>query len=155
MRLLLVAFKRPFSTQKSFLELLWCTPTTKQHHQNVFPDTLKHQFYFLVWISECVEPRSVVRSVLCWCSWWGLFKWSVLVSLADGFHPKCIKWWIHVWPTLCICIPQSCYLCHKPCRVPFSTSLCCLPKSWTLPTASILAHIGSINIPPENRHTAT
>lgn len=71
---------------------------TKQHHQSVFSDTLKHLFYFLAWISACVEPRSVVGSVLCWCSWWGLFKWSVLVSLGDGFHPNCTTRSIQVWP---------------------------------------------------------
>lgn len=40
------------------------------------------------------------------------------------------------------CFSQCCYLCHKPCRVPFLTSLCCLPQSCTLPATSI-THTGS------------
>lgn len=66
--------------------------------------------------------RTFWQSVLC-CHLPGVGRW---------FSP-----WLHsslvigsALAPLCTCFSQCCYLCHKPCRVPFLTSLYCLPQSY-------------------------
>lgn len=63
-----------------------------------------------------------------------------MASIHDFSTPRCVTG--SASAPLCTHFSQCCRLCHKPCRVPFLTSLCCLPRSCTLPSTNI-THAGS------------
>lgn len=99
------------------------------------------------WTDESCD-QSFGLLVVLWCLQWRQGEYFNEVSFANTLQRSQHTVYGSASAPLHTCFSQCCYLCHKPCRVPFLTSLCCLPRSCTLPATSI-TRTGSYGCTPD------